>query len=276
VIACRICGSPASPAGSVRQFELATCESCGFSFVTNPREDYEAVYDAAYYRGEGADPLVDYVFELEHPASTIRRYEWQGILERVTSLMPSAPQGRWLDYGCGTGGLVRYLRSHGVDATGFEQGWCVPRLKEAGVPLLSEGDQFDVVTAIEVIEHVADPVSILEGVRRLLRPSGLLFLTTGNAFPYRGRLASWGYVMPDVHISFFEPKTLGLALEKAGFEPATPGYGAGWDKIIRFKVLKTLGFKRTNLAEKVLPWPVLARVVDRRLGVTAHPVGWAR
>ena len=46
---------------------------------------------------------------------------------------------------------------------------------------------------------------------------GLLFLTTRNAAPFRKRLSSWRYVVPDVHVSFFEPTTLAVALEVAGF-----------------------------------------------------------
>ena len=53
---------------------------------------------------------------------------------------------------------------------------------------------FDVVTAIEVIEHVLDPVAELRRIRALLRPGGLLFLTTGNAKPYSKRLLTWGYL----------------------------------------------------------------------------------
>jgi hypothetical protein len=113
-------------------------------------------------------------------------------------------------------------------------------------------------------------------MRALLRPGGLLFLTTGNAAPYQKRLSSWRYVVPDVHVSFFEPGTLALALDKAGFDPTFPGYLPGWDDIIRFKVLKSVGVRRDRLASQVVPWRLASRIVDRRLRPSAHPVGWAR
>src|SRR5262245_964317 len=50
-----------------RDFHLAHCLDCRFSWVTDPWTDYANIYSEAYYHGRGADPYVDYVFELEHP-----------------------------------------------------------------------------------------------------------------------------------------------------------------------------------------------------------------
>src|SRR5256885_8424616 len=252
--ACRICGAGTVSAGSRRgelsgrDFELRRCESCGFGFVAEPRTDYDAIYDDAYYAGCGVDPLVDYVYEFEHPLETVRRYEWHGIVTAVSALTSVGPDTAWLDYGCGTGGLVRHVRDAvgATGAVGFEEGWALPRLRERGVPVIERGEMearaggFDVITAIEVIEHVVDPLPVLRDIRRLLRPGGLFFLTTGNAGPRHGDLAGWSYVRPEIHVSFFEPRTLAEALRRTGFEPAFPGYGPGWPDLIRFKLLKHL------------------------------------
>jgi SAM-dependent methyltransferase len=251
--------------------------------VANPRLDYDALYNDAYYSGRGADPLVNYIDEIEHPETTIRKFEWRGIWRVVSGIVKTDPTTRWLDYGCGVGGLVEFIRNQGIKhAIGFDQGWSLSQLRQRGVPHLTPDElqgqrgTFDVVTAIEVLEHVSDPVTELSRMRALLRPGGLLFLTTGNAAPYRDRLSNWRYVVPDVHISFFEPETLALALDKAGFDPAAPGYQPGWDDIIRFKVLKSAGVRRDTLPSRVVPWGLASRIVDRRLRPSAHPVGWAR
>jgi SAM-dependent methyltransferase len=283
--ACRVCGAPTEAAGEVtgrfsgRAFRLRRCRACGFGFVADPWTDYDRIYSDAYYAGEGADPLVDYVYEMAHHGQTIRRYEWQGIRNRVRSL---GGGGRWLDFGCGTGGLVTYLRAAGYDAVGFEEGWSVPRLLERGVPVLSPEElaahagTFDVVTAIEVIEHVPDPVSALERMAAALRPGGVLFLTTGNAAPYRERLAEWRYVIPEIHVSFFEPRTLRAAMERAGLRPEDGGFGPGWADIMRFKVLKNLKRRSVSPLDRLVPWPLVARALDARLHLAAHPVGRAR
>jgi SAM-dependent methyltransferase len=286
-LTCRVCGGPAQRVSQVvgrfsgRTFFLAHCESCRFTFIENPWLDYEAIYSEDYYNGRGADPLVDYVSEADDPVRALRRHEWEGIVERINALRPVDSTTTWLDYGCGAGGLVEFLRARGVTgAVGFEQGWALPRLVERGTPVIT-GDleqyrgQFDVVTAIEVVEHALDPVDELRRIGSLLKPGGLLFLTTGNAEPYRGRIAKWRYVLPEVHLSYFEPATLALALEKAGLRPEFAGWGPGWSRIIRFKILKQIGRRRVSPLEAVVPWPIVTRVVDRLLKVTAQPVGWA-
>ena len=285
---CPVCGAGTRPAGQKRgdltgrDFSLRRCDSCGFGFVADPWTDYAQIYDEAYYRGDGADPLVDYIFELDHPDTTVRQYEWRGIARVVSELADVTTATDWLDYGCGAGGLVRYLQRNGVpNAVGFEEGWSVPRLRQRGVPLIEREElaaregSFDVITAIEVIEHVVDPVAELRAMRSLLRKGGLLFLTTGNAKPHARDLASWSYVRPEIHVSFFEPLTLATALERAGFAPAFPGWVAGWEDIIAFKVLKNLRRKRSTPIDRAVPWRAVGHLLDRRMGLTPHPVGRA-
>jgi SAM-dependent methyltransferase len=285
---CRICsGSLLERIGvkrghlAQRDFELQRCRTCGYAFVTNPWLDHRAIYSQDYYCGRGADPWVDYVSEWEHPSTAVRQYEWRGVLKLVESLRPFSREAAWLDFGAGMGGLVRYVRERRDGLMfGYEPGSGV-RPSSGIVPYLSEREldsgeySFDVVTAIEVLEHAADPLKELRRIRSLLKPGGLFFYTTGNAEAHRGALLSWRYFVPEIHISLFEPRTLALALERAGFRPEFRGYLPGYTDIIRFKALKNLGMRHIVWWEKLVPWPVVARFIDRRLGITAHPIAWA-
>ena len=73
MIQCKICQSQVQEVGKKigrldsREFTLLHCPQCHFSFVANPSRDFEEIYSESYYRGCGADPYVDYVYELEHP-----------------------------------------------------------------------------------------------------------------------------------------------------------------------------------------------------------------
>ena len=87
------------------------CRSCSYAYVLEPRTDFAELYDEAYYEGRGADALVDYATEMDDPR-TVRVYEWQGITEVVRGLAALSPSTRWLDYGAGLGGLVRYTPRH--------------------------------------------------------------------------------------------------------------------------------------------------------------------
>ena len=282
---CRICGSSTRPAGFVdtdfsgRRFFLRHCDACHFSFVENPRTDYAVLYGADYYAGAGADRSVDYASEMSDPR-TVREYEHRGILEAVRALAPIGAQTRWLDYGCGLGGLVRHCRRQGLaGVVGTDVGYAAEHARSNGIPVVDQDDlaraenAYDVVTAIEVLEHVDRPLELLRTLHRVLRPGGLLFLTTGNASSHRSKLSSWRYVCPEVHLSFFEPKTMARALEFAGFRAEYRGFVAGFEDIIRYKVLKVLGMRRKNRIEQALPWGLLTRMVDRKEGVSAHPIG---
>jgi SAM-dependent methyltransferase len=283
---CRICGGKTEPAGAATSpltgtaMALARCPSCGYAFVCEPRTDYGALYDEAYYAGRGADPHVDYITEMSRP-DTVRTYEWRGLTRILGALGELAPASRWLDYGCGLGGLVRYVNAHGLaSAVGFDEGYGADRMAATGIPyldsaqLLEQRGTFDVVTAVEVVEHFVDPAPLFADAFDALRSGGVLFLTTGNAAPHRERLGSWEYAsVPDVHVSFFEPRTLAHALERAGFEVLWPGFVDGFDDVIRYKVLKALKIKRRNLVERAVPWRWTSRVVDRRHLVTAMPAG---
>lgn len=284
---CPICGSPTVPVGEKvgrlgpTPYLLRRCNSCFYSMISNPRTDYESLYDEDYYSGKGADWCINYLAELEHPGATLRKFEWRGIIRAVGYLMGDLSKVEWLDFGCGYGGLVRAGRDAGIHIQGFDEGWIRTRALEAGIPVLGRDDlsklagSFDVVTAVEVLEHLIDPVSVLTEIRALLRPGGILFLTTGNAQPYRNRLPSWSYVIPEIHLGYFEPETMAEAMRRSGFKPEWPGFIPGFADIIHVKTLRFFGRCYTHAWERLVPWPLVARVVDRRFHVSAHPIGRA-
>jgi SAM-dependent methyltransferase len=98
----------------------------------------------------------------------------------------------YLDYGCGRGDMLqrvlpRAARACGVDVDpevlpsipGVET-----RVIREGEPLPFPSESFDVITCLEVIEHVADEKQTFRELARVLRPGGVLILTT----PHKGWL----------------------------------------------------------------------------------------
>jgi 2-polyprenyl-3-methyl-5-hydroxy-6-metoxy-1,4-benzoquinol methylase len=287
--ACPICSAPSAlygrKCGAFRQsnFDLHRCPKCSLAFVANPWTEFKSIYSQDYYAGKGADPLIDYLFELVQPDHTIRVAEWRGILRAVNHLHPVTKATRWLDYGCGNGGQVRYARDMtGCEAVGFEEGWIADQARKHGIPILTPPEleqstgTFDIITLIEVIEHCTDPVAVFAEVRRLLKPGGLVFLTTGNAQPHREKLIEWSYFRPEIHVSLFEPETIEAALRNAGLEPFRPGWVPGWSDIVRFKVLKNLKIRANSFWHDWIPWTLLCRLIDTRLNLSSHPAARLR
>jgi 2-polyprenyl-6-hydroxyphenyl methylase/3-demethylubiquinone-9 3-methyltransferase len=98
-----------------------------------------------------------------------------------------------LDVGCGAGLLTEPLARLGANVTGIDAApevIAVARDHAAGQGLeidyrnaaVEEIDgQFDLITSLEVIEHVADPQEFLQAIAKRLAPDGLLILSTPNA-----------------------------------------------------------------------------------------------
>jgi len=100
-----------------------------------------------------------------------------------------------LDIGCGGGLLSEPMARLGACVTGIDaarrnvataalhaegQGLAIDYRQASAELLADEGGQFDIVLALEVIEHVADPALFLNSCGRLVKPGGLLFLSTLN------------------------------------------------------------------------------------------------
>jgi SAM-dependent methyltransferase len=111
------------------------------------------------------------------------------VLEALSlSLARVGPQSspRILDFGCGTGAMLTHLRRlgtvEGVDGDERAIGFCRSR-GESNVHLLEsddlpfEDESFDLVTAFDVLEHIADDRGALAEIRRVLRPGGTLMIT---------------------------------------------------------------------------------------------------
>lgn len=93
---------------------------------------------------------------------------------------------------------------------------------------LDLGEQFDVVVAGELIEHVDEPGPLLASARVHLRPGGRLILTTPHAF-FAYHVAEAWLLDPrrrwnPEHVAWYEPFTLGNLLARHGFRMTTCTY----------------------------------------------------
>ena len=96
------------------------------------------------------------------------------------------------------------------------------RIEDAGL-----GETADVVASFEVIEHLFEPAEFLVACRGMLRPGGLVVLTCPNIKGFDIDVLGAGSPAVDAeHLNYFHPASLGLLLERHGFEvleAQTPG-----------------------------------------------------
>ena len=106
-------------------------------------------------------------------------------------------RGPLLDLACGTGAWLSRLQQHGfsevlgtdrdVESFGLDPALHVPsNLDEAYSAAIDR--RFDVITAIEIIEHVESPANFLREARKLINPGGFMFVTTPNVECIQSRL----------------------------------------------------------------------------------------
>ncbi len=161
-----------------------------------------------------------------------------------------------LDVGCGGGILAEALARAGARVTGIdlapaalataelhalESGVTVRYRQLSAEALAAEAPAaYDVVTCMEMLEHVPDPASVVEALARLVRPGGAVFLSTLNRTPKAFLLAIVGAeylarLLPrgtHEYARFIRPSELARAARAAGLVVEHLA-GLGYDPLAR-------------------------------------------
>ena len=154
-------------------------------------------------------------------------------LDTISALLNKSPAAlRVLDVGCSRGNFLAAGNRLGFHMEGVEpaaniaaaaraQGLVVHTglLADANFPAAS----FDAITLFEVIEHLQEPLSLLRECHRVLKPGGILLLSTGNtaSWTVASMQEKWDYfdiAKDGGHISFYNPRSISLLGSRAGFD----------------------------------------------------------
>jgi len=227
---CPICGE--SNSGKFKIYfdgyiKLYKCLSCthvaqfsgpGIAMVTTEYDDY---YDLDFVK-KGQ--------EFEYPK---RETVFMDIANRAQKV---AKGKKILDVGCGDGHFLHCCEKLGFETVGVEPSKLLSEYASKKIngrvingyytQNLFPERSFDVITFIQVIEHLQNPVEILKIAYYNLKPGGVLIIEVPSRLSphflaYRATRIKW-FVKPpdgiiDCHVSYFSPKTMRRLCELAGF-----------------------------------------------------------
>jgi cyclopropane fatty-acyl-phospholipid synthase-like methyltransferase len=179
--------------------------------------ELDCIYDEAY----AAERVAHGATNQESGDYALEAY--QRFVER-TFLRPGV---RVLDFGAATGSLVACLRGRAIAADGFEFSRAAREhcAKKRGFGLIGDLTEiapasYDLITMIEVIEHLTDLRSTLEMLHATLKPGGTLLVTTPNRRGWRAMLegGNWREARKKFHLFLFDKRSLHHHLRSAGFQ----------------------------------------------------------
>jgi len=149
----------------------------------------------------------------------------------VMTIRQHIKKGRLLDVGCSTGFILNAARPS-FQVEGVEPSlWSARQAQNMFNLKVQQGsiedsnfkdNSFDVVSMVDVIEHLTDPKSALKKVNQILRPNGLFYIVTPDFRSLSSCLMGryWWGLRPS-HLYYFSRKTLSRLLKQTGFRPVT-------------------------------------------------------
>ena len=138
--------------------------------------------------------------------------------------------GKLLDIGCGSGNFLAKMREQGWNVEGVDfDPKAIKVAKEKHKLNVHQGtiqsinypsDSFDAITMSHVIEHVHDPISLIEECYRLLKQDGYLVMVTPNieSWGHLNFTSHWRGLEPPRHLFLFSCNTLGKCATAGGFK----------------------------------------------------------
>ena len=230
-VSCNLCNSDSTSIFmKVDGFNIVKCKNCNLVYV-NPRLKFsqlEEIYNKTYFRNlPFKNPKYKlygyetYLLEKKEIVDTFKK--------RLNVIEKYKKPGKLLDVGCAFGFFLELASKRGWEAQGTELSKDAVDYTKKNKQQVFNGtlenadykkESFDVITMFDVIEHVPDPKKTIMQIRGLLKPKGIIAVTTPNigSLPAKILGRRWEEIKRvREHIYFFSDKTFKRLLESTGF-----------------------------------------------------------
>lgn len=202
-------------------FGVARCRGCGLWYL-HPRlaeESMRACYvDDAYFEG-GTAGYSSYQAQESTLRPTFRKFLGELARRGMTG-------GRLLEVGCAYGFFLDeakdffdYRRGTDYSPAALEKAKArADRVDLGGLEQITQGELFDCIAVIHVIEHIYDPVGFLRECATHLKPGGSIVLATPDMGSFWRPLLRyrWPFFKIPEHVTFFDRRSLGRLLQTSG------------------------------------------------------------
>jgi len=176
------------------------CNHCHYTFLA-PQYWLTEAEEAAHYQ------LHDNRIDDPHYLKFLSR-----LSEPLVARLNLGAKG--IDMGCGPGPAL----AHNLTQQGYPCDYYDP-LFFPNAALLNQ--QYDFVTATEVVEHLRDPAATWQQLRSLVKPKGLLAIMTSWRVA-KDDFSQWHYPRDPTHIGFYQPSTFEWLAEQWGWQVSFP------------------------------------------------------
>jgi 2-polyprenyl-3-methyl-5-hydroxy-6-metoxy-1,4-benzoquinol methylase len=199
-------------------YRLVRCGSCDLVFsdrLTVPEALYDEAYDHhAFYQ--------EYIRQAREAQQHLHiAWAWRHFFRQA------ARKGRLLDIGSATGAFLIAAKARGWTPQGIDISPEAARIarETVGVDVAVgtldvcafPADSFDAVTGWEVLEHLPDPKPFVAEICRVLKPGGIVALSTPNWRSPWERATTHDNRRPPYHLTFWSQKPVTRLLQECGF-----------------------------------------------------------
>jgi 2-polyprenyl-3-methyl-5-hydroxy-6-metoxy-1,4-benzoquinol methylase len=229
-IDCPLCGDKRFDEIAVRadNLHIVKCKNCSLAFL-NPRpilEDIGKLYERDYY----SDKAFGEMSFKGLPASVANIRYYKPYAFDILTEKVELKGRRTLDIGCSFGKWVYWMAKYGEKTVGIDlAGECIRwgkknlnlDLRQCSIADIDEPDNsFDVITMIDLIEHIAELDGFMKNLVRLLKPGGLAFVQTPNFESYYKYHQRWLFLHFGMeHMLYFDTAALDRLFMEYGMPP---------------------------------------------------------
>lgn len=259
---CYICGSLETYLyKEINGFNIHRCRKCKLLWGNKiTQNEIDSFYGKKYFRNKTIIGYKDYLADENNHRTNAKR------MIKAANKFIDIDEARILDVGCAFGFLLDEASKKGCDCYGVELskyafGYATNTL---GLKVFNgevtncdfENDFFDIIFLLDTIEHFINPKDVLTKIRKLLKPNGLLILSTINT---KGIFRLYSLKPPE-HIFYFNHLNLTILLKNLGYEILSIK-----NNFLRYKLYDL--FYRIGKFSSVSLFSLIAKKLEKNLSV---------